>query len=128
MLEQTRKTVLVVEDEPITRSWLSSVLSREGYTVLQARDGVDALDVANGHREDAIDLLVTDVHMPRMGGPELTKHIRLTRPGLKVLFISSAPVPRLVLRALKGEFLEKTFQPAPITTKVREVLDQPATL
>jgi CheY-like chemotaxis protein len=69
MLEQTRETILVVDDEPITRSWLSSVLLDEGYTVLQASDGVDALDVAHRLVESAIDLLVTDFHMTIMDGP-----------------------------------------------------------
>jgi two-component system cell cycle sensor histidine kinase/response regulator CckA len=127
MLEQTRETILVVDDEPITRRWVSSVLLDEGYTVLLACDGEDALNIANGLPGKSIDLLVTDIHMPRMDGPELSRHIRRMQPGIKVLFISSEPVPRLVLRIIGGEFLEKTFEPVSIAAKVRDVLDQPAT-
>ena len=128
MQEQPRETVLVADDEPSIRRILTSALSDKGYTVLQAYDGVDGLAVANGHQGEAIELLVTDIRMPRMDGPELAEHLRATHPGLKVIFISSQSVQPQDVQAYGGEFLEKPFRLDTFTAKVREVLDQPTDL
>jgi signal transduction histidine kinase/CheY-like chemotaxis protein len=80
-------TVLLVEDEPSLRALAAESLRKLGYTVLQAGDGLDAITVAGGH-PDAIDIVVTDVVMPRMGGPELVTRLRETRGALSVIFMS----------------------------------------
>ena len=128
MQEQLRETVLVADDEPSIRRILTSALSDKGYTVLQAYDGVDGLAVANGHQGEPIELLVTDIRMPRMDGPELAAQLRSRHSGLKVIFISSQSVYPQDLQAYRGEFLEKPFRLDTFTAKVREVLDQPTDL
>jgi two-component system, cell cycle sensor histidine kinase and response regulator CckA len=80
-------TVLLVEDEPMVRDVISRALVGAGMTVLEAAEGAQALERARRH-EGPIDLLVTDVVMARMGGPELAKRLAATRPEVRVLFIS----------------------------------------
>ena len=80
-------TVLLVEDEPMVRDVISRALVGAGMTVLEAAEGTQALERARAH-EGPIDLLVTDVVMSRMGGPELAKRLAATRPEVRVLFIS----------------------------------------
>jgi two-component system cell cycle sensor histidine kinase/response regulator CckA len=128
MQEQLRETVLLADDEAFIRKILTSALSDKGYTVLQAYDGMDGLAVVKGHVGEAIDLLVTDIRMPRMDGPELAEHLRATHPGLKVIFISSQSVHPQDLKAYGGEFLDKPIPLDTFTAKVREVLDQPTDL
>jgi two-component system cell cycle sensor histidine kinase/response regulator CckA len=125
MQEQPRKTVLVADDEPFIRKILTSALTDKGYTVLQAYDGVDGLAVARGHQGEPIELLVTDIRMPHMDGPELAERLRTMLPGLKVIFISSQSVDPEELQAYGGEFLEKPIPLASFTAKVHEILDQP---
>ena len=81
------ETLLLVEDEPSVRSVAARVLTRAGYDVLQACDGAEALEVYERAGE-GIALVITDVVMPRIGGPELATRLRARRPGLKVLFTS----------------------------------------
>lgn len=81
------ETILLVEDEEVVRLMLVEVLAHQGYTVLEARRGADALALA-GSAAQPVDLLVTDMSMPGMTGWELAKSLRTTRPGLPVLFIS----------------------------------------
>jgi PAS domain S-box-containing protein len=122
-----RETVLVVEDEPALRELATMVLSEAGYTVLEAGDGRHALDVVAQHREDKIDLMVTDVIMPNLGGKELADRMKVIRPECKVLFISGYTDDALAHHGILGndlEFLEKPFSPVRFTHKVREVLDK----
>jgi signal transduction histidine kinase/ActR/RegA family two-component response regulator len=81
------ETVLVCEDDPAVRQLAVRALRRFGYQVLTAIDGAHALDVARAH-PDPIDLLLTDVLMPRMGGPELAQRLKRERPALAVVFMS----------------------------------------
>ncbi len=81
------ETVLVAEDDPAVRQLAVRALRRFGYQVLTAIDGAHALDVARAHPE-RIDLLLTDVLMPRMGGPELAQRLKRERPTLAVVFMS----------------------------------------
>ncbi|HEY6525419.1 MAG TPA: PAS domain S-box protein, partial [Solirubrobacteraceae bacterium] len=95
--DPTRPTLLLVEDEPALRMLVVTMLEEEGYLILQAGNGLDAIAVAEHHRGD-IDLLLTDVVMPRMSGPELAQKLRGLRPGLEVLFMSGYNDSRLVHR------------------------------
>lgn len=121
--QKGRETVLVVEDEPDVRNLVVRVLRDAGYVVLEASDGVEALDVSNRHSE-SIDLLVTDAVMPRMGGLELAEQIRREREDLDVLIISGY-VEKLRSFENHGRyaFLQKPFDPRKLLASVRERLD-----
>ncbi len=119
------ETVLLVEDDDEVRAIAARALAEHGFVVLEARDGVDALEVARRHHGE-IHLVVTDVVMPRMGGKDLVARLREERPGAKVLYASgytrNAIVHQGVLEA-GTNFLQKPYVPATLTRKVREVLD-----
>ena len=85
--ESGKKTILFVEDEDSLRTVISDFLAESGYHMLTATNGRDALAIATAH-EGVIDLLLTDVIMPQMSGPELARKIRAMRPQMKVIFIS----------------------------------------
>ncbi|HET9982714.1 MAG TPA: ATP-binding protein, partial [Longimicrobiales bacterium] len=121
------ETVLLVEDEPSVRSLARRVLERQGYTVLEAADGEAAIGVAAQHR-DRIDLLLTDVVMPRMSGRTLAGHLAELRPGLRVLFMSGYADELRGRRGAVDEgiaFLQKPFTPEDLATRVRALLDAP---
>ena len=103
--------VLITEDEDTIRALSRRILEREGYTVLEARDGREAIRVASGYTGQ-IDLLITDMVMPNLGGSELFAHLRLLRPDLRVLFVSGYTDDDMIRRGLKDEgsaFLQKPF-------------------
>jgi two-component system, cell cycle sensor histidine kinase and response regulator CckA len=120
------ETILLVEDEEVVRRLGHRVLTSRGYNVLVARDGQDALRIVQSHAGD-INLLLSDVVMPRMSGRELADRLRLRRPNAKILFLSgyteSAIAHRGVL-AEGSEFLQKPFTAGVLARRVREVLDQ----
>jgi PAS domain S-box-containing protein len=125
-LPRGSETVLIVEDEDGVRALSHSVLEDCGYRVLDARDGVDALRVAGEHLGH-IDLLVTDVVMPRMGGREVAERLATTRPATKVLFLSGYTDDAVVRHGIfqaQVSFLQKPFRPALLVMKIREVLDK----
>ena len=118
------ENVLVVEDEPTIRSIVAQVLDQLGYKVLQAANGHEALWVASDHAKDPIDLLLTDVVMPSMGGAELAQRMRETHPELRALFMSGYG-PLLTREDLEPDahFMEKPFTPVDLAHRVRETLD-----
>ncbi|HEY1186720.1 MAG TPA: PAS domain S-box protein, partial [Gemmata sp.] len=119
------ETLLLVEDEDGVRALTRQVLRDCGYTVLDTRDGPEAVRIAREH-PGRIDLLVTDVVLPRMGGREVAQLVRERHPGLKVLFVSGytddAVVRHGILEA-EVAFLQKPFTRASLASKVRAVLD-----
>jgi PAS domain S-box-containing protein len=118
------ETVLLVEDEAAVRDLAVRVLRQLGYTVLEATDGVDALRVV-GEYPVAIDLLLTDVVMPQLGGAVLVERLRETHPRLKVLFMSGYTDHTIIRHSLLDPgvaFLQKPFAPELLARKVREVL------
>src|SRR5262249_53512217 len=121
------ETVLLVEDEDAVRSLAADALRRQGYSVLEARHGLDALRVAEKHSEP-IHLMVTDVVMPHMGGRDLAERLAAARPAMKVLFMSGYTDHAVVHRDLTPgtAFLQKPFTPEAFARKVRTVLDQQA--
>jgi len=119
------ETILVVEDEEMVRNLTSNVLRKHGYTVLTAQDGEDALRVAESSG-NAIDLLLTDVVMPRMSGLELYEQLAPRVPGMKVLFMSGYAnelVSDCVALGPDAVLLQKPFTVHSLTEEVRSMLD-----
>jgi DNA-binding NtrC family response regulator len=120
------ETLLVVENEGAIRALVKMALERQGYTVMSAESGSEALALAADH-QGPIDLLITDVVMPDLRGPDLAKQMVAERPGLATLFMSgymddalgeetsSLPVP--------VDFIQKPFLPSALVAKVRQLLD-----
>ncbi len=105
------------------------MLEQQGYTVLTASHGEEALSVLRGH-EGRIDLVLTDVVMPKLGGGGLAQQLRLLRPGLRLLFMSGytdAAISRQGLLAAGDALLEKPFAADRLARAVRELLDRPRT-
>jgi len=120
----TGQTILVVDDEPRIRALVQKILSRHGYQVLEAADGQEALTMFREHPE--INLLITDVMMPRMGGAELVDQLRRQRIGVKVLYVSGyTEDPKILAGKFPPgtAFLAKPFTIAALMGKVREVLE-----
>ena len=124
-LVRGRETILLVEDEPAVRGLVHETLRLHGYTVLEARHGIEAL-VTSAQYVGPIHLLLTDVVMPQMSGPEVAEKILTVRPGIKVLYMSGYPDhPVFDQGGVSREtgFLPKPFSPHVLAQKVREVLD-----
>jgi two-component system cell cycle sensor histidine kinase/response regulator CckA len=117
-----RRTILLAEDEPAVRRGLADAHERAGYTVAQARNGEEAAARFKAHG-DSIDLLLTDLRMPIMGGADLVRQLRATAPGLKVICVSGYPGARTD-PAITKHFLAKPFSRAELLDKVREVLEE----
>jgi two-component system cell cycle sensor histidine kinase/response regulator CckA len=117
--------VLLAEDEPAVRTLAAQVLRDLGYTVLEASNGDEALQIAQARRE-TIDLLLTDMVMPRMGGRALVERLMALRPDIIVVLMSGYTNSATVHEhtPLRGvTFLQKPFLPATLAHKVREALD-----
>jgi PAS domain S-box-containing protein len=120
------ETILLVEDEPSVRSLASRILRDYGYTVMEAANGDEALQIAKGHSEK-IHLLLADVVMPKIGGKDLADHLKSLRQDTKVLFTSGYTDNTIVHHGVLDPgvlFLQKPFSPEALLRKVREVLDE----
>jgi PAS domain S-box-containing protein len=123
-LTESSGTVLLVEDQGDVRRFLHSVLEKFGYRILEAANGSDALALAKGF-DGTIDLLVTDLVMPRMRGQELAERLMTIRPGTKVLFMSGHAEENAGKRGVEMPdlvYLQKPFSPGQLLAKVRDVL------
>jgi two-component system, cell cycle sensor histidine kinase and response regulator CckA len=121
MADNTLETILLVEDEPAVRQLFAQALSRAGYVIHEARNGQEAIKLFDQHG-DSIDLLLTDMRMPYMGGAELAHQLRARRRTLKLLCISG--YPGNLDADLASDFLAKPFSRDDLLKKVREVLDR----
>ena len=123
------ETILLVEDDPSLREMAATLLTRLGYTVLKAGDGLEALNIKHQQAAAHVDLVFTDVVMPAMSGKELADRFRSLYPKTKILFTSAytgnAMAHQGVLSA-DAPLLQKPFTPGALARKIREVLDQPA--
>ena len=115
------QTILLVEDEPAVRQLFAQALIRAGYRVLEARNGQEAIKVFDQHG-GSVDLLLTDMRMPYMGGGELAATLRSRNPALKLLCISGYPGGDTT--EFGGDFLAKPFSRDDLLAKVRDVLDR----
>jgi signal transduction histidine kinase/ActR/RegA family two-component response regulator len=121
-----KETILLVEDEEAVRSLARRALEVKGYNVMEAGDGVAALTVCQRCLR-SIDIVVTDVVMPRLSGVDLVNRLRTVRPQLKVLYVSGytdSTVVRHGVEAGEANYLQKPFTPDQLTRKVRDVLDE----
>ncbi|MDQ6860699.1 MAG: ATP-binding protein [Verrucomicrobiota bacterium] len=119
------ETILVAEDEEIVRELVCAVLEDEGYNVICASDGVEALRKASEF-DGTIHLLVSDVVMPHMNGPELAAQLTAVRPGVKVLYVSGYSDNDIGDHGVvdtKTELLQKPFTPQALARKIREVFE-----
>jgi CheY-like chemotaxis protein len=118
------ETLLVVEDDAPIRALLVRSLAARGYRVVQASDGEEALAAARV-QDGRIDLLLTDVVMPRMGGPELTRRLRELLPHVQVIYMSGYTADALAEASgpVADGFLSKPFTPDEASRLVRAVLD-----
>ena len=126
-LPRGTETVLLVEDAAAVRAVARQVLQRQGYNVLEASDGEDALHLAARY-QGTIDLVLTDVVMPRAGGRELAERLLTVRRDTRVLYMSGYTDDSVVRHGiLEGgvAYLQKPFSPEGLARKVREVLDAP---
>ncbi len=121
------QTILVVEDAESIRKLVCAMLLHDGYQCLEASDGAEGLEVAT--RAERLHLVLTDVVMPQMGGPELARHLAAIRPDVRILFMSGYTDDPLVHRVEKMStiFLPKPFTAAALTDKVRQSLAEPWT-
>jgi two-component system cell cycle sensor histidine kinase/response regulator CckA len=125
MAARGTETLLVVEDEPQVRELTRNILRDQGYQVLTASDGVEALQVAEAH-EGPIHLLLADVVMPRLSGKALADQLLLAHPEMRVLYTSGYTDNTITHRGVLAEgiaFLSKPFELETLAHKVRDVLD-----
>lgn len=125
-LPRGNETILLVEDEPAVRVLAARVLRAQGYIVLEAENGDDALSIARQRGRAVLHLLLTDVVMPRMSGKTLAERVTAMLPDVKVLFTSGYTSDIMIYQGPAGTglaFLQKPFTPVTLARKVREVLD-----
>jgi PAS domain S-box-containing protein len=119
--------ILLVEDEPVVRELARRTLHEQGYKVLTASNGIEAMRLLEGQAAARIDLLLTDVIMPKMGGRELAERLTALRAEVKVLFMSGYTDDAVIQHAILehgAAFLQKPFSPAALLNKVYAVLHE----
>ncbi len=120
------ETIFLVEDGATVRNLAARILSNQGYTIVEADNGAEALRLIQQQPAMQFDLLITDIVMPQMGGKELTDRLTSIYPGLKTLFMSGYTDNTVMYDHLLNPsiaFLPKPFSPKALTHKVREILD-----
>jgi PAS domain S-box-containing protein len=128
-LARGTETILLVEDDPALREMASDLLTRLGYKILAAANGVEALNVKQQRNVGHIDLLFTDVVMPHMSGKELADRVRMLYPHTRILFTTAYTENAAIHQGAldKGvALLQKPYTPSVLAKKLRELLDQPA--
>ena len=124
-LDKGSETILLVEDEDSVRRLAREILQMNGYKVFEAQRGSEAIEICE--RENGpINMMVTDVVMPRMSGPQLADHLAEVRPDMKVLYMSGYTDSSIINHGVLASgtaFLQKPFTPASLLNKVREILN-----
>ncbi len=119
-------TILLVEDDEPLLEFFSTILRREGYSVLSALNGVEALGIAEARPNDPIHILFSDVAMPYMGGIQLAESLRERWPDIRVLLTSGLPQEEVTDRCgpeFQAEFLAKPFSVSDLAGKIRLLVE-----
>ena len=125
-LEGLPFVILVADDDDLIRHVVTLLLQREGHLVLSAADGQEGLERSRQYL-GSIDLLITDVKMPRLNGTNLCAHLLEERPGIKVLVMSGAAMRKIVNKNVNLPFLPKPFEGQTLKARIREILAAPFT-
>jgi signal transduction histidine kinase len=121
-----KEAVLVVEDETAVRTLISQVLQNYGYRVLEAGNGIEAWGEVSRNAAEPVDLLLSDIVMPEMGGVELADLVRTLLPDIRILFMSgyADEIEIDEMLSMGRAFIKKPFLPESLVAKVRQTLDQ----
>ena len=125
--QSEERTILLVEDEVTVRDLVSLLLRHDGFAVLEAGCGEEALEVMAGLGDQGVDLVLTDLVMPRIGGEELVERLRVDHPDLRVLFTSGYTErgpSREDLESPNLAFLQKPFRPDVLLRTVHQMLER----
>jgi DNA-binding response OmpR family regulator len=117
--------IMVADDEVLVRNLVRILMQAEGYFVLCAADGHEGLELSRQY-PGTIDLLITDLQMPRLNGADLCAHLLEERPGIKVLIMSGADMREIVSHNIHLPFLPKPFDGEALRARVRAILGAPA--
>ena len=117
-------TVLVADDEVMIHEVITILLQEQGYVVLSAFDGQEALEISRKH-PGKMDLLITDVDMPRLNGIKLCMQLLQERPGIKAIVMSGTDKGEIVRRNIDIPFLSKPFKSEALLASIREMLEPP---
>ena len=126
LIDRQPFSVLVVDDEPMIRRMLAVILSEWGCEVFSAEDGEEALAMARGDTCPEIDILITDLCMPGMGGAALAVELRAERPNLKTIFVSGLSrdeIAAMDVDATHAAFISKPFQLRAIDDAIRSLTE-----
>ena len=121
------ETIILAEDEPLVRSMCTRLLRNQGYTVLEASNGEEALRLIEQNSGKKIDLVLTDVVMPRMSGLQLANHLAKTRPEIKIVLMSGYTDESITISDAKVDstaFVQKPFLADMLLSKIREILER----
>jgi DNA-binding response OmpR family regulator len=121
LLGAHQSVILVADDEALIRNLVTLLLQHDGYFVLSAADGHEGLELSRKY-PGAIDLLITDMEMPRMNGTDLCGHLMEERPGIKVLVMSGKDISEIIRQNANMPFLPKPFNGETLKAKVRAIL------
>jgi len=124
LLGAHQPVILVADDDALIRNLVTLLLQHDGYFVLSAADGHEGLDLSRKY-PGAIDLLITDMEMPRMNGTDLCGHLREERPGIKVLVMSGRDISEIIRQNANMPFLPKPFDGETLKARVRAILAIP---
>ena len=128
MVRESCETILLAEDSVSLREMAREYLESVGYVVLEAASGREALQKAKEF-DGPIHLLLTDVVMPEMSGPELARHMTELRPEIKIIFTSGYTNDAIARQGVLDPavaFIQKPYRPKALARKIQEVLDVPA--
>jgi DNA-binding response OmpR family regulator len=123
-LGASQSVILVADDEALVRNLVTLLLQSDGYFVLSAADGHEGLELSRQY-PGTIDLVITDVQMPRLNGTDLCAHLLEERPGIKVLMMSGADMKEIVSQNVNLPFLPKPFDGQTLKARVRAILASP---
>jgi DNA-binding response OmpR family regulator len=119
-----KPVILVADDEALIRNLVTLLLQEVGYFVLSAADGHEGLELSRNY-PGVIDLLITDIQMPRMNGTDLCGHLMEERPGIRMLMMSGADMNEIVNQNAHLPFLPKPFNGETLKARVRAILASP---